>query len=124
MSRLRLCLDCRAHLTPRSVCEECQRERDATKNAKSYYQTAEWRRLSARAIRRDGECLVCAHLVRLEDGGALVAHHVIGRAHGGPDILQNLVTLCSSHHSTYEGLKRAGRATRLTRLVEALGADR
>ena len=60
-----------------------------------------WRKISRQVVARDRACVRC--------GGThyLNAHHVIPRAQGGPDTLENLVTLCASCHGRLEAQQRA-----------------
>lgn len=112
-TQVRVCLGCfQPTANPvRGRCPECRREQDAA----SFYQSPKWRALAAAVRRRQGgACLICP------SGYRLTAHHVVPRGSGGPDTLDNLVALCGHCHSQYEGDKRAGRATDLTRLIEAL----
>jgi 5-methylcytosine-specific restriction endonuclease McrA len=45
-------------------------------------------------LRRDGaRCQVCGFDTLVE------VHHIIPRRHGGPDTLDNLITLCPNHHT-------------------------
>jgi hypothetical protein len=46
------------------------------------------------ALRRDkARCRICGFDTMVE------VHHIIARRHGGPDTLDNLITLCPSHHT-------------------------
>jgi 5-methylcytosine-specific restriction endonuclease McrA len=46
------------------------------------------------ALRRAGSrCRVCGFDTLVE------VHHIIARRHGGPDTLDNLITLCPNHHT-------------------------
>jgi hypothetical protein len=46
------------------------------------------------ALRRDGSrCRVCGFDTLVE------VHHIIARRHGGPDTLDNIITLCPNHHT-------------------------
>jgi len=46
------------------------------------------------ALRRDGaRCRICGFDTMVE------VHHIIARRHGGPDTLDNLITLCPNHHT-------------------------
>src|SRR4051812_48390695 len=65
----------------------------------NYYSTCHWKRLSRQTKRRDGkQCQVCGD----REGDpytVLNAHHLIPRAKGGPDTLENLITLCDLCHA-------------------------
>ncbi len=53
-----------------------------------------WEQLREETLRRDGyRCQRC-----FENRGPLQAHHVVPRSDGGPDSLDNLVTLCRPCH--------------------------
>lgn len=57
---------------------------------------SDWAALRAAALRRDGdECTL--HFRRL-CFGPLDPHHVWRRGQGGPDDIDNLITLCRLHH--------------------------
>lgn len=61
-----------------------------------FYGTAEWRRLAAAVIERDGGiCSVCGK------PGANVAHHVIERRKGGADHGRNLIAVHGRCHNRY-----------------------
>ncbi len=46
------------------------------------------------ALRRDkARCRICGFDTTVE------VHHIIARRHGGPDTLDNLITLCPNHHT-------------------------
>jgi hypothetical protein len=46
------------------------------------------------ALRRDkARCRICGFATMVE------VHHIIARRHGGPDTLDNLITLCPNHHT-------------------------
>ena len=61
-----------------------------------YYGTSAWKRLRHQCLRRDG--FMCAspdcETPSRGKGGRLIAHHKIDRRKGGPDALDNLITLC------------------------------
>ncbi len=88
---LKPCLDC-GRLSHGSRCQACTRRRQQA----SPYQRADWRRLSRAVTARDGACLLCGSTHYLS------AHHVIPRAHGGPDAPGNLVSLCARCHAQVE----------------------
>lgn len=118
MARKRICLDCRK-LRPeaamvRGRCPECRREQDRG----SFYQSPEWDQLRKLALRllKPRECTVCGSTWRL------TLHHLVPREMDGADKLENLCWLCGNCHSGYEGDKRAGRTTDLTRVVDALAS--
>ena len=94
---------------------------DAAKNARSFYRTDVWRRLSRACKLRDGgRCVACGSTDRV------VAHHIEPRDNTistatALDRIGNLVTLCFSHHSTLEADRRIGRDdTDLIRLTRVL----
>lgn len=52
-----------------------------------------WRELRAQVLARDGAaCTSCGATEELE------AHHIVPRAEGGPDVIENLTTLCGNCH--------------------------
>lgn len=83
---------------PTGYCDEHQRAREQSYNTKTRnYRTPAWRRLRLEVLARDQQqCVVCAEDYRL------TAHHIIPREQGGPDSLENLVTLCGRCHSKLE----------------------
>lgn len=117
MTVLKVCVEpgCR-RLTAASRCAPCQSRKDRTRNQGSYYQTPGWRSLARACIDRDGNCLICGSLLRL------TANHIIARAAGGLDILENLMTMCGRCHSTFEADTRHGRSTDLRRRVDEIRA--
>lgn len=110
----KLCLDCGAVTTGASRCPTHKRVRDRARNSASFYTTRAWRRLRAQCIARDGASLLSGSTYRL------TAHHVIPREQGGPDHLDNLVTLAGDEHSQYEADVRHDRHTPLRRQVDEL----
>ena len=71
----------------------------------SFYSSQEWRRLRRKCFRRDGYiCQRCDNKFKAEE---LNAHHLMPRAVGGADEIQNLISLCSPCHDfvEVEGLK-------------------
>jgi 5-methylcytosine-specific restriction endonuclease McrA len=94
---LKPCLDC-GRLAQRSRCRICQTKRDRA----NPYWTPQWRRLSAAVTARDGACVECGSTRHLQ------AHHDVGRAEGGPDAPENLVTLCATCHARLEAERRSG----------------
>lgn len=74
---------------------------------RSLYGTARWRRLSARARKRDGDRCTVARLLGGDCSGRLHAHHLRPVSEGGaPFDLDNVVTACSSHHPVLEAFRR------------------
>lgn len=54
---------------------------------------AGWRALKLRVFERDNfRCMWC------DSPRDLDAHHVLARSHGGPDVPENIVTLCRRDH--------------------------
>lgn len=107
------CLEC-GRLSKRSRCPQHERERTAARNAVDPYQHRGWRRLSRACVRRDGACLICGSTVRM------TANHIEPRALGGPDHLDNLMTMCGSCHSTYESAVRWDKRTELRDRVDTI----
>ena len=71
----------------------CPRHRAERQRAQRGYQTSDWRRLRAAVLARDPICQ--------EHGGhpSTTAGHIISRADGGEDTMDNLRGLCASSHS-------------------------
>jgi hypothetical protein len=96
---LRPCLVC-GRLAQRSGCRICTTKRSRT----NPYTTPTWRQLSLAVVERDGACVRC--------GGSFVlsAHHLIPRAEGGLDALENLEAVCVVCHGQESGEEwRSGR---------------
>ena len=104
-------------LTEQSRCARCRSRLDRRRNQASYYQTPGWRSLATACIQRDGNCLICCSSHRL------TANHIVARGDGGPDTLENLMTMCGRCHSTYEADLRYGRSTDLRRRVDEIRAE-
>ena len=65
-----------------------------------FYNTPEWRRLRRECLYRDRyTCHRCDKRMKSAD---LTAHHLIPRMDDGPDILENLITLCGPCHDFSE----------------------
>lgn len=65
----------------------------------TFYQTAKWRKLRCQTRRRDqNQCQICGD--RPGDPYCeLQVHHRVPRSQGGPDTLENLITLCDLCHA-------------------------
>jgi hypothetical protein len=64
--------------------------------------TSRWQTLRAQVRRRDGNrCVVCGATERLS------VHHVVAAVDGGRDTLDNLVTLCVTHHRRADAARRS-----------------
>jgi hypothetical protein len=62
------------------------------------YRTLSWRIVRARAIERDGGCILAGR-DRRPCSGALHVHHIVRPELGGePYALANLATVCARHH--------------------------
>lgn len=71
------------------------------------YNTSRWRRVSDRAITRDGHRCTVSRLLGGECSADLHAHHIIAVRDGGaPYDLENVGTACSTHHPMWEALRR------------------
>lgn len=92
---LKPCLDC-GRLAKGSRCNICLTIRNQT----NPYRDADWRRLSQQVTARDGACVRCGSARYLN------AHHVIPRRHGGPDSVENLVSLRVICHGKVEAARR------------------
>ncbi len=115
MTVLKLCIEPRCgRLTTSSRCSACQSKKDRKRNRASFYQTPMWRALAQECIERDGNCLLCSSTTRM------TANHIIARADGGPDVVENLMTMCGRCHSTYEADLRYDRSTDLRRRVDEI----
>ena len=58
----------------------------------------EWDRLRKIVLRRDrGLCQVC--LAERRVGRAFAVDHIVGKAQGGTDDLDNLQSICKAHHA-------------------------
>jgi HNH endonuclease len=75
----------------------------------SLYDTLDWVLARARAIARDsGQCTVSRLLGGDCSPGPHHVHHVRPVSEGGePLALENLATVCASHHPAWEGLRRS-----------------
>ena len=62
------------------------------------------KRVTEKARARDGACL---YGLWHKDGcvGGLDGHHIIPVGVGGPDLLENVITLCRRHHTLAEARK-------------------
>lgn len=76
----------------------------------SFYGTAFWKKLRAQCLKRDRVCATPGCSRR-----AVVADHIIPRAKGGTDTLDNLRGLCIVHHN----MRRQGGEP----FVKGCGAD-
>lgn len=79
--------------------------------AKRFYQSQEWKDLSAQCKERDGH--ICQECQQAFPSRRLHAHHLIERRDGGTDTLDNLITLCLSchrrHHTVLGHMRRIAR---------------
>jgi len=96
VSNLRVCLDC-GQVAEGSRCPPCQAARDQRvsiqrggANVRGYGRA--WEKQSARVRREHPCCAVCG---TTDD---LTGDHVIAKANGGTDDLDNLGTLCRTHN--------------------------
>lgn len=59
-------------------------------------------------LARDGGCVARALMPEVTCWGRIDPHHVLRRSQGGPDHVDNLVSLCRAHHSAvHEQVARA-----------------
>ena len=77
-------------LTQGGRCRKHQRDRQ---RAQGRYQTLVWRRLRTAVLARDPICRECGRT-------STTAAHIISRADGGEDTMDNLRGLCDSCHSS------------------------
>ena len=108
---LRPCSHCKRHLTRSRWCSACEPEqkrlhgfndrRRGSRHARGY--GSEWDRLRAQALERDaGLCQLCLEAGEINMHGPGNRHqvdHVVPRAEGGTDALENLQTICRAHHA-------------------------
>jgi 5-methylcytosine-specific restriction endonuclease McrA len=114
MPRATICLECGRLISRGPRCPTCVKARQDKHNADTtFYRSPEWRRLRSVVIRTG--CLVCG------THDHVIAHHVVPRAEGGTDTIDNLRPLCVRHHNQIEADLRAGRQSPLRTLVE--GSD-
>ena len=84
----------------------------------NYYSSQEWRKLRRQVLKRDGyQCRVFA--CNVSGSKNLSVHHIVPRAEGGGDHVENLITLCHAHHDKIEV---AG--VRVVTLIEAWEDER
>jgi len=98
---LKVCIDC-GDLAVGTRCPTCQAARDRRvglqrggANARGY--DYDWQRRAAKVKHDQPECVVCG---ATDD---LTVDHVIPKARGGTDDLDNLVTMCRRHNSAKGG---------------------
>jgi hypothetical protein len=108
-------------MIPRSTavkdrCPPCARESERVRNrarvrSSTYTQvlnTSAWRRVRARAVRRDEGCVHAG----ADCSGRIEVHHLVPVTAGGePFELDNLITLCQHHHAQHEAAIRRARKT-------------
>ena len=99
----RRCLTCATLIHTGSRCPAC--------TAASPYQQPTWRRFTKHA--KADACAIC------NSNRYLTLHHQDGRQPASITT-GRFITLCGTCHSRYEGDLRAGRDTRLRRLVQNL----
>lgn len=74
-----------------------------------FYNSAQWKVLRAAARERDGNACTVARLIGGDCRGLLHVHHI--DPDGDPLDLDNLGTVCATHHPKWEALRRALVAT-------------
>jgi len=75
------------------------------------YDTPRWNWLRERVLRRDGNRCAVGRLLGGDCHPTLHVHHVVPVSDGGsPWNIENLVTVCASHHPELEALRRRLRA--------------
>jgi hypothetical protein len=71
------------------------------------YDTPAWEQARARAILRDGSRCSVGRLIGGDCHSTLHVHHVKAIAEGGaPFDVDNLITVCATHHPSLEALRR------------------
>lgn len=72
------------------------------------YTSPEWRDLADRAKARDQHRCTVSRLIGGACHGVLHAHHIEAVADGGAPLdLDNIGTVCASHHPKWESIRRA-----------------
>jgi len=61
----------------------------------------------AAVLDRDGHRCTVSRLLGGECSQRLDVHHIVPRREGGGDELDNLASVCASHHPRWEALRRA-----------------
>lgn len=114
------CLECGA-LSIHSRCpKHTKAKRKRHNDDRTYYKSPHWKRLRSQCMARfENVCAICGSDDRV------AAHHMDPRTHGvaeptSQDRLDNLIALCAVHHGMYEADLRAGRASSLRAIVEAM----
>lgn len=76
---------------------------------RTLYDTLRWRELRARALARDGNRCVVARLLGGKCSGVLHVHHIepVEERPGLAWDIDNLASVCASHHPRWESFRRA-----------------
>lgn len=69
------------------------------------YDTPEWQMIREQALKRDGGCVI-GQLIGIDCEGPLDGHHKVPIEEGGAFEIDNVITLCHSHHPMLEGFRR------------------
>lgn len=78
----------------------------------AYFASSEWRRLKQQVFNRDDHrCQRCQKQYRISR--PLGAHHIIPRQAGGPDEMENLITLCHPCHNHVEDCPELDTASKI-----------
>jgi len=85
------CLDCGV-LTKQSRCEGCARRHDDWQARRKIPHGWKWGEIRARVYERDGACVRCSSIRRLQ------VHHRVPLHAGGSNELSNLELLCARCH--------------------------
>ena len=53
----------------------------------------------------ENKCQVCNIYLKTHDGAVSIGAHIkgLGKAHKGPDQVNNIICLCPNHHSQFDG---------------------
>lgn len=65
-----------------------------------------WADIREDVLRRDGERCTVGWLLGGACSDLLHVHHLIPREQGGPDEIENLITVCERHHPQVEAVRR------------------
>lgn len=72
----------------------------------SVYHTTAWAQARRAALARDGNRCTVSRLLGGDCHGALHVHHITPLASGGTHTIDNLGTVCATHHPMWEALRR------------------
>lgn len=103
---------CKLYTTKNSRCEEHQRESWATSNNSTPSERGygySWTKIRKQALIRDGYlCVVCSNKGLLTK--ATEVDHILNKAQGGDDDIDNLQSICSSCHKAKTSKERLNKS--------------